>query len=654
MFMQSVVLAAAMAAAGQVRAGDPAATVQVGASALDQRRLATGAVAHVGNAELVRFGDTTLAGALARIPGVTVRGGEVRLRGLGNGYTQVLLNGEPVPKGFDLESIAPEAVERVEVLRSASVEQSTQAIAGTINIVLRKKVPRGQRDGRLGASVNQGRVGARAGFTLAAAGASLALAAEHAPSLRRNFAVVQDARGTRAPARTDLQDRDALTLTPRLAGGGVTWQGYARVARFRNARTSHETVLAGAPSQYPEIVSRFSQDAQTARSELGWSTRLADDLRLDLTTVLDYLRRRSDFNFDGTGAYTGRHEVRAGIDERAITFTGRLARGGMRAGWDLARSERAESRVEDLRDGDVRGASDEAYRVALRRQAAYIQYEGEPAPGWTVAAGVRAEEGASPIVNAVWALAPRRQLRVALARTYKAPSLASLVPRRYTVDNDNGPTDPDTQGNPALRPERSLGVDGAYEHYTGHDDLFSVSAYVRRVDGIILERIRELDGVWIRDEANAGRAHAHGVEVEWRRQFGQAGVRVDVARNWSRVEQVPGPDNRIDGQVPLTAQLELDWRAVRLPLTFHVSYAFERGAAARMSSSWTTQTGAVRKLDLAVAWQLAPRTTLRLAGTNLVPGGTSAGERYGALARRQEREFAGPRWQLVLERRLAP
>jgi outer membrane receptor for ferrienterochelin and colicins len=60
------------------------------------------------------------------------------MRGLGNGYTQVLINGERPPPGFSIESLPPEQVERIEVMRGPVAEHSTQAIAGTINIVLRE------------------------------------------------------------------------------------------------------------------------------------------------------------------------------------------------------------------------------------------------------------------------------------------------------------------------------------------------------------------------------------------------------------------------------------------------------------------------------------------------------------------------------------
>ncbi|REM98469.1 TonB-dependent receptor, partial [Mycobacterium tuberculosis] len=49
---------------------------------------------------------------------------------------QILLNGQKAPAGFDLDSLTPEMVERVEILRAPTADQRGEAIAGSINIVL--------------------------------------------------------------------------------------------------------------------------------------------------------------------------------------------------------------------------------------------------------------------------------------------------------------------------------------------------------------------------------------------------------------------------------------------------------------------------------------------------------------------------------------
>ena len=70
--------------------------IEVGADPLTERRESTASKIIVNNAEITKFGDTNVMDVLKRLPGVTVdtgpggRGGTVRMRGLGSGYTQIL------------------------------------------------------------------------------------------------------------------------------------------------------------------------------------------------------------------------------------------------------------------------------------------------------------------------------------------------------------------------------------------------------------------------------------------------------------------------------------------------------------------------------------------------------------------------------------
>ena len=93
-----------------------------------------------------RFGPVTAGDILSRIPGMagTADAGEFdrpQMRGISPAYTQVLVNGEPIPGGANdrtvvLDRIPAQLVKRVEVLRAPSAEHDAQGIAGTINIVL--------------------------------------------------------------------------------------------------------------------------------------------------------------------------------------------------------------------------------------------------------------------------------------------------------------------------------------------------------------------------------------------------------------------------------------------------------------------------------------------------------------------------------------
>lgn len=137
--------------------------VDVSGSASDDqtRRASTAAKMVIGREELMRYGDSSVSELMKRLPGVTTggvagRGGDIRMRGLAGGYTQILVNGERMPPGMSLETLPPEQVERIEVLRAPTAEFGAQAIAGTINIVLRQAPPRLANELRLGLASENG------------------------------------------------------------------------------------------------------------------------------------------------------------------------------------------------------------------------------------------------------------------------------------------------------------------------------------------------------------------------------------------------------------------------------------------------------------------------------------------------------------------
>jgi outer membrane receptor for ferrienterochelin and colicins len=72
------------------------------------------------------------------------------MRGLGGGFTQMLIDGQRAPPGFSLDQLTPEQVERIEILRAATAETGARAIAGTINIILREGYRRRLNDLRAG------------------------------------------------------------------------------------------------------------------------------------------------------------------------------------------------------------------------------------------------------------------------------------------------------------------------------------------------------------------------------------------------------------------------------------------------------------------------------------------------------------------------
>ena len=144
------------------RPGTELKPVEIRASSdTEQRRLSTAAKIIVGREDIELYGDTSVGELLKRLPGVTVqgragRGGVPRMRGLGSGYTQILIDGERVPRGFSLDDLSPEEIERIEILRAPTAETGARAIAGTINIITRGGYSRKTNTLKLGLGLENG------------------------------------------------------------------------------------------------------------------------------------------------------------------------------------------------------------------------------------------------------------------------------------------------------------------------------------------------------------------------------------------------------------------------------------------------------------------------------------------------------------------
>ncbi|WP_296952363.1 TonB-dependent siderophore receptor [uncultured Massilia sp.] len=654
---------------------DPAMqTVEVrgAADAYDPRRDDTASKIVVNHDEIVKYGDTSVYDVLKRVPGVTVsgsggRGSEIRMRGLGGGYTQILINGERAPAGFSLDSLAPDVIERIEVLRAASAEFSTQSIAGTINVILKKTVRTAQREvkANYGHATNAANRGVNLQLSDKAGQLSYSLAANaFRASFNDGSATVEeflDAAGNRTGLRRGTTDPvgrfTMLNLTPRLNwtfanGDTLTSQTFASMFRLSNAIDKEVDTVAGPPPAYPLLAQRTRADNRFFREELNWVHKLAGGARLDAKVGANYAANESGDWRDGAGnpaAGTLSDTIDSDSTERGVTTQGKYTSArweghALAFGWDAGHAERDDARRErDWRHPDaVVPDGDETYSSTVSRLAVYAQDEWNVTPRWSLYLGARWEgirtrtEGESfgtgrsrsavlsPLMQTLYKLPDSKgdQVRLALTRTYKAPGLQSLIPHRVTSIN-NSQTEPDAIGNPDLKPELALGVDASYEHYWAEGALLSASVSTRRIQDYT-RNLTVFDGArWVSTPSNAGDARTYGLELEARFPLKAVmatttalDLRASVSRNWSSVDSVPGPDNRLNAQVPLSATLGADYKTG--PLTLGGSYVFKTGGPVRIAVNQYSYQSVRRDLDMYALWKFDPKLQLRVTASNLL------------------------------------
>ena len=643
--------------------------VIVTAAGADVRAQSTTTAIVVNREELLRQGDTSLADVLKRQPGITVdatpgREAQIRMRGMGGGYVAILLNGLPAPSGFSLESISPELIERIEIGRAATAETSSQAVAGSINVIMRRAGP--AKNGpaneiKAGGAFQRGHAAPQ--MLAQHSGKQGALAYTLAATLKRNlnpvaaFTTEEGLGLLRHIDWTDQMVEDIVELAPRLAwqpnaDNSITSQSYVRWRHVDNARHERERTEIGAPTEFPHARQRYETRPRHLYADVAWTRKFAGGARLNTKLAAFHMQRDASFVYEGMDLQDRlleTHLVASGPVEREWTFSGSWRRPlwgshALAAGWELGRKARSEYRRE--RHLDAGGAqtlfSDENYRSEVEKSALFIQDEWDVAPGWSAYVGLRREDlrttgqgnaaapvdvdaGAwSPVFQTLYKpqqpegdTGPRDGLRLAVGRTYKAPDIVQLMPRRYTVDNNNSATNPDQQGNPALRPELALAVDLAWERYFGKTDMVSVSAFHKRIRDIILTRITERNGVWTAMPGNHGGATVRGLEVEGRLTRGALAARVNLARNWSGLDSVAGPDNRIEDQPAWSGNLGLDVTALADGVDVGGTFSYRGSANSRAASPIFSDDGPRRQLDLYALWKASAGSRLRLSVSNL-------------------------------------
>jgi hypothetical protein len=120
------------------------------------------------------------------------------------------------------------------------------------------------------------------------------------------------------------------------------------------------------------------------------------------------------------------------------------------------------------------------------------------------------------------------------------------------------------------------------------------------------------------------------------------------------VADVPGPDNRLDGQLRFTGSLGADYR-INPRWTTGLNYSYRSGGPVRISSGQIDIDAYQRELDLYALWTLGPRTKLRLSANNLLRQDLVSGQvLWDAQGRQQlqQRRSGAPLWRLQWEQQL--
>ena len=422
--------------------------------------------------------------------------------------------------------------------------------------------------------------------------------------------------------RQTLQGQPSFDDDSSYKGG---WQNIRSNAQWVNHVTSADRI---------ELKAGFSSsmgafDGQTYRQDAVQRNILADNADLSVTQAGNYS-----------------HLIN---DEHSLTV-----------GWDLEWRQRDEKRtVTEKGMPQIAQFEGQPFGARIERTALYLQDEWEISKQWSTYLGVRGERIAtrsqgnsaslsntSNVVTPMWHLnykldaAGKDIIRGSITRSYKAPELGSLLARPSLsslfpdTTKPNTELSPDRIGNPELLPELATGLDLAYEKYLSGGGMVSIGVFYRQVNDL-MRSVTSLQAVsyatvprWVSQPVNFAKAQTAGLELEVKGRVGELApslfdpklplsVRGSLNYYQSRVDALPGPNNRLDGQQPWSGNLGVDYRFTSVPMTMGGNLAFTPGYSTQQSLSQSLDQGRSRSVDMFAQWVFSRKVSMRVSVNNL-------------------------------------
>lgn len=638
----------------------------------------------VTNADLVKFGDNNIFDAMRRVPGVQVNNNKIQLLGMNAAYTQVLIDGEP-PRGVNVEDIPMQMIERIEIYRTANAQFSTQAIAGTVNIILKRAATTNQQSIKLtasqaqreAASVEWNKAGKEGNFSHnVAVTASLNTQGMNVPALtitEQYLSAPNESNPQHYRLRTEKRptDRD-LRISPRFSYKTEDNINLSSTTLFAyNSSEADSTrdynLLSGPGVDYPHLQFHDKQERVNLNSTLRATTSLANDIKLDVSAGFHANRLKNtqiSNNYDDKSNLSLSRNYDTSLRVLGVHTNGKASIPGSAEhdivlGWTGSRTTVNINRDQtDFYNGSTTPIFlPQNARSELTSAALYAQDEWKFQKNSSIYLGLRWEtlriksEGnaqdssnyasniLSPIVQSLWQLNPDNtdRIRVGLAKTYKAPNDFYLIsPKIYNLNNSL--QTPNFMGNPSLRPELAWALDLAFEHNGKDSWNYAIRTKLQQVDDLQRDIIYLENKTWWRKYINSG--SAKGASLELSTQFPlkrfitdapDLDVNMSYMHFWSTVKGLPEPYNQLN---PYTYQftLGLNYRAKDLPLTLGMNAKLQDSHWQQTSLTEREYVKTPRTLDLYGLWKFDKQRQLRLAINNLSNSKTSDSADYNSVA----------------------
>jgi len=624
-----------------------------------------------------QFEPTSVGDMLKRTPGVSFSSdvGEYdapQMRGLGEGYTQVLINGKKIPgSGSDravfVDRIPAEMVDRIQVIRSPSADQDSQGVGGTINIILKDGATfdgGSVKVGALRADDSTVKANASFGYGGNTNDMSWTLSANFQQRYVNKTKIEQlfdtsgdiDSGFTRGAMKEDqleidIRDSDDISLS---AGISYDLSDTAVLDIQANYLNTDRTEF-----QTEDIYNIEDDEYEFARDEV-----FIDEESIN-TSVVYSQDLKNDSNFELSASYSNTTDVEDIIKyecedpanvweydakELEDTKDSEILLGGFfehvfenelefKTGLDISMKDRDESIIEYKVDGDSGEIEEvdleQTYDAQEDRVDGYLLGKKELFDGAFLELGLRVEhtartitaEGVSfdssstqvnPSAHFSAEINDHNSLRMSLAQTVKRPSFKQLAP----ITEIDEPEDGDLkQGNPDLKDEVSLGFDIGYEFSFSGSGIVGFNAFYRDISDVIEEAgigVTEAGGT-LYSYNNAGDGSVWGLEMDLNAPIGDdTGFFANLTLLDSKIDdQFTGVERRFRDQPDYIYNVGITHNLPAWDASFGFSYQ-KQGDSLSVDIHREVELSYDANLEMFIEKRFGDGYVLRLSGTNLL------------------------------------
>ena len=624
-----------------------------------------------------QFEPTSVGDMLKRTPGVSFSSdvGEYdapQMRGLGEGYTQVLINGKKVPgsssdRAVFVDRIPAEMVDRIQIIRSPSADQDSQGVGGTINIILKDGASFDGGSVKIGGlRADDGTVKGNASFgyggntddmswTLSAIFQQRYV---NKTKTEQVFAADGDLENGFVPGAMskdelehDVRDSDDISLSAGISYDLTDTSILDLQVNYLNTQRSElqtEDIYDVGDDEYEyarddvfideesiNISAIYSKELENDNNfELSASYSGATDVeditkfeRDDLSNAWEYDVKEFEDTKDSEIIVAGFYQH---LFDNELTF---------KTGIDLSMKDRDESVVEyEVNDetGEIEGIDlEQIYDVQEDRIDGYFLGKKEIFTDSFLELGVRVEhtsrtinaEGesfdassthANPSLHFSSKLNADSTFRLSLAQTVKRPNFKQLAP----ITQNDEPEDGDTkQGNPFLEDEVSMGIDVGYEYTFASRGILGFNVFYRDISDVIEEvGVGESEaGGTLYSYNNSGNGSTWGLEMDLSAPLGDnTGFFANLTLLDSKIDdQFTGAERRFRDQPDYIYNFGVTHNIPEWNASFGFSYQ-KQGDSLSVDFDREVELSYDANLEVFIEQRFGDGYVLRLSGTNLL------------------------------------